>query len=227
MVDVQVGGGGLVVAHAADAGAGRAVPVLAEDGLDVVLFGVGQLEAAAREELDAVVGHRVVRGGDHRTHFDVEHGSQVGDARGRDDARVDHVEAAGRHAGRQGRRQKIAGDAGIAADKRAAAPLGLIVLRAGIPQHAHGGVAQIERQLRGQITVGQSTDTIGSEHTWHVPTSSLFPAVITVHHRTRTRPRPPPTGRMSTAPATSTPPRAGIQPFPPRTTTVCRQPRKT
>ena len=124
MIDVQVGGSGLVVAHAAHAGTGRAVPVLAEHGLDVVFLLVGQLEAAACEELDAVVGHRVVGGGDHGTHLNVEHAGQERDARGRDDACVDHVESAGGHARRQGGSQKIAGHTGVTTHERGGAPSG-------------------------------------------------------------------------------------------------------
>ncbi len=166
MVDVQVRGCGGVVADAAHAGAGRALPVLAEHGLDVVFLGVGQLEAAAGEELDAVVGHRIVGCGDHGPHLDIQHGGQVGDARRRDDARVDHIEAAGGHASRQGRGKKITGDSGITADERAATSLEFAfgVVPA---QYAHRGVAQIERQLCGQILVRQSSNAVGSEHTWH------------------------------------------------------------
>ena len=171
MIDVQVGGSGLVVAHAAHAGTGRAVPVLAEHGLDVVFLLVGQLEAAACEELDAVVGHRVVGGGDHGTHLNVEHAGQERDARGRDDACVDHVESAGGHARRQGGSQKIAG-------------------------HTHGGIAQIQRQTCGQIPIGQSSNTIGSKHLRHMKFHSLYRVtrtivVVVLHPRTRLGKKPP------------------------------------
>ena len=195
MVDVQVGGGGLVVAHAAHAGTGRAVPVLAEHGLDVVFLLVGQLEAAACEELDAVVGHRVVGGGNHGTHFDVEHASQVGHARSGDDAGIDHVEAAGRHACGQRGSQEITGNAGITAHQRTAAALGLVVLRTGVTEHTHGGVAQIQRQSCGQIPIGQSSYAIGSKHVRHneVPLLvSRYP-----HHRSRCAPPQTPTQRKT------------------------------
>ena len=167
MVDIQVGGGHRVMADASHAGAGRTFPVLAEHRLDLVFLGVGQLESAACEELDAVIRHRIVGGGDHRAHLHVEHAGQVGHARGRDDARIDHVEPSGAHAGRQRGGQEVAGHAGVAADQRTPPTLRTIILRTGIPQHAHRGVAQIERQLRGQVAVRQSSYTIGSKHLGH------------------------------------------------------------
>ena len=65
VVDVALAGRG-VLPDPADGGAGRALPVLAQPGLDGVLELVGQLVPAAGEELDAVVRHRVVAGRDHR-----------------------------------------------------------------------------------------------------------------------------------------------------------------
>ena len=103
MVNVQVRGGHRVVADTPHAGSGRAVPILAEHGLDLVFLAVGQFETAAGEEFDAVVRHRVVRRGNHRAHLDVQHGGEERDARGRDDADIDDVEAAGAHARRQRR----------------------------------------------------------------------------------------------------------------------------
>ena len=167
MVDVQVRGGHRLMRDAADARAGRTVPVLTEHGLDVVLLAVGQLETAAREELDAVVGHGVVRRGDHRAHLDVEHGGQERDARRGDDARVDHVEAASRHAGAQRGRQKITGHARITADQRTTAALRQAFPDGTVAQHAHGGIPQIKRQTRGQIPVRQSTNAIGSKQSRH------------------------------------------------------------
>ena len=51
---------------------GRAGPALAEPGLDLVLDRVGQLVPAAGEELDPVVRHRVVAGGQHHAEVGVE-----------------------------------------------------------------------------------------------------------------------------------------------------------
>ncbi len=81
MVDVQVGCG-CRVADTSHACTGRAFPILAEHVFDFVFFGVRQFESAACEEFDAVVGHGIVGCGDHGTHFHVQHGGQVCDARG-------------------------------------------------------------------------------------------------------------------------------------------------
>src|SRR4029450_4878111 len=67
----QVGLDGVAggAAQAADAGADRAGGAVVGDvhgGLDALLDRVGELEALGAEELDAVVGHGVVGGGDHR-----------------------------------------------------------------------------------------------------------------------------------------------------------------
>ena len=165
MVDVQVGCGGGVMADTTHAGAGRTIPILAEHRFDLVFLGVGQLEAAAGEELDAVVGHRIVGCGDHRAHFHVEHGRQVCDARRRDDAGVDHVEAAGGHASGQCGGKEIAGNSCITTDQRTATAFEFAPLV--IAQHTHRGVTQIERQLCRQIPIRQSSNAVGSEHTWH------------------------------------------------------------
>lgn len=81
----------VVVPDAADAGAGRAVPggagaVVGVDGLDAVLQLVGELVAAAGEELDAVVGHGVVAGGQHHAEVGAERAGEVGHRGRRQDA---------------------------------------------------------------------------------------------------------------------------------------------
>ena len=52
----RVRGGHRLMRDAADARAGRTVPVLTEHGLDVVLLAVGQLETAARKNLMPLSG---------------------------------------------------------------------------------------------------------------------------------------------------------------------------
>ena len=113
-----------------------------------------------------------------------------------DDAGVDHVETAGRHARRQGGSQKIAGHTGVTAHERAATPLRLIVLGAGVAEHTHGGIAQIQRQTCGQIPIGQSSNTIGSKHLRHMKFHSLYRVtrtivVVVLHPRTRLGKKPP------------------------------------
>ena len=57
------------------------------EGLDLVLDGVGQLEALAVEDLDAVVLRRIVRGGDDDATIAMQLAGEQGDRRRGDDAR--------------------------------------------------------------------------------------------------------------------------------------------
>ena len=63
----------------ADLGTDRTKPgTLRDELLDAVLGSVVELVAARAEDLDAVVGHRVVRGGDHHAEVGVIGAGQVG-----------------------------------------------------------------------------------------------------------------------------------------------------
>ena len=75
-----------------------------------VLDLVGELRAAAGEELDAVVRRRVVRGGDHHAEVGVEVGHQEGGGRGRDDAGVVDVDAGAGEPGRDGGGDELAAE---------------------------------------------------------------------------------------------------------------------
>ena len=103
-------------ADAADAAAGRRELRLAEVRLDAVFDLVGQLRAAEREELDAVVGRRVVRRRDHHAEVGADVVDEERGGRGRDDAGVEHVDAGAREPGRDGGGEELAGDAGVARD---------------------------------------------------------------------------------------------------------------
>src|SRR5690606_39863187 len=65
-----------------------------ELALHSVLQGVVELQAARREQLDAVVVERVVRRRDHRGRYTVG-GGEPGDGRGRHDAEADAVDTPG------------------------------------------------------------------------------------------------------------------------------------
>ena len=54
-----------------------------------------------------------------------------------------------------------------------------------ISQHTHCSIAQIERQLCGQVPVCQSSNAVGSEHTWHESQVLAISSYIAVHHRTQ------------------------------------------
>ena len=98
---------------------------------------VGQLVAAGGEQLDAVVRHRVVRGGDHHAEVGVELADQVRDGRGRQHTDPDRVGAGGGEPGDDGGLEHLAAGAGVAADHgdRTVGPVAL-------GQHARGGRGQ-------------------------------------------------------------------------------------
>src|SRR5690606_17193016 len=103
----------LVAGDGADVGALRTVPVLAEAGLDRILDLVGQLRAAAGEELDAVVGGGVVGGGDHHAEVRARGLDEIGQARGGQHLGVEHVDAGGGEARAHGGGEEVAGGAGV------------------------------------------------------------------------------------------------------------------
>ena len=156
--------GGRVDGHAADVGTGRAVELLDQTALDGDLDGVVELEAAAGEELDAVVGHRVVRGGQHDAEVGSEGLGEVGDARGRQHAEQQDVDARGREAGDHRGLQELPGDAGVAAHHgQRAVPLEL----AEVGEHVGGGDGQVQGQAGGEVTVGQAADAVRAEQASH------------------------------------------------------------
>ena len=60
----------IVVFDLTNSGASGTIPRSIEEFLDLVLDLVRELVAAVREELDAIVGHGVVRSGDHDAQID-------------------------------------------------------------------------------------------------------------------------------------------------------------
>ena len=82
-------------ADAADIGAGGLQLGPGKGGLDALLDLVGELDTAAREDLDAVVGGGVVGCRDHHAEVGVDVGDQVGRSRSRQHARFEHVHAGG------------------------------------------------------------------------------------------------------------------------------------
>ena len=85
---------------------------------------------------------------------------QVGDARGRQHAEAEHVDAGGGQAGHDRGLEELPGDAGVAADD-GPGPVPLEVT--GLAEHVGSGHGQVERQLGGQATVGQAPDPVGAE----------------------------------------------------------------
>ena len=122
VVDVVLVRHGLALDDPADPSARGELVDRAEQGLDLVLDGVGELVAAAGEELDAIVLKGVVGGGDDHTQVHVLGRGQVGDGRGRQDAHAGDVHAGGGQAGRDGVVEELATGTGVTAHDGARSP---------------------------------------------------------------------------------------------------------
>ena len=145
--------------------AGGTIPLGVDKRLDLVLHGVGQLVAAVRKKLDAVVGHRVVRRGNHDAEVNgVLGGRQVRDRGRRNDADASHVHTGARQARREGMVEELARNTGVAADDRA----GLRAVRTqGAAELAGSGLAELQREVRSDVNVRQSSHAIRAEHPGH------------------------------------------------------------
>ncbi|CAM5290842.1 hypothetical protein SRIMM317S_00494 [Streptomyces rimosus subsp. rimosus] len=159
----------VVVLDPADTGAGRPVPRLAGAvrpvrTLDAVLQLVGELVAAAGEELDAVVGHRVVAGGEHHAQVGAERPGQVRHGRGRQHAHPQHVHARAGQARHDRGLQELSRRPRIAPD-HGHRPVPLE--RAGFREHMRRRDRETERQLGRQIGVGDTAHTVRAEESSH------------------------------------------------------------
>ncbi len=159
----------VVVLDPAHTGAGRPVPrltgaVRAVRALDAVLQLVGELVAAAGEELDAVVGHRVVAGGEHHAQVGAERPGQVRHGRGRQHAHPQHVHARAGQARHDGGLQELSGRPRIAPD-HGHRPVALE--GACLREHVRRRDRQTERQLRREIRVGDTAHTVRAEESSH------------------------------------------------------------
>ena len=83
-------------------GAARQLGHVAEHQLfDLELGVVGELVAVRPEQLDAVIGEGIVRGGDHHAEIGAERAGQHGDGRRRHRPEQEHVHADGGEAGHE------------------------------------------------------------------------------------------------------------------------------
>ena len=72
-------------------------------------------------------------------------------------AHAQHVRTGSGQSGNDSSFQELAGRPGVTADHDGRPCL------AGLGKHPHGGAGQTQRQLGGQISVGEPPDTIGAE----------------------------------------------------------------
>ena len=143
--------------------------------LDRVFDGVGELVPTRGEELDAVVRHGVVRGGDHHAEVGVEHGHQE-----RDGGRREHTDpqrvGPGRGEACDNRGlEHLPTSAAIAADDRDGA-VRAVALSKNVGRRRRNG----DGELRGkELAVGQSAHAVSAEQTTHAqrPLLATTPAV--------------------------------------------------
>jgi hypothetical protein len=153
------------IVHPADRAAGRAAdqPVAVRDGgLDALLHLIRELLPARGEELDAVVRHRVVRGGEHHAQVGLRLADQVRHRRGGQHPDPQDVGAGAGQARDHGRLQHLAAGARIAPDdgqRRVAA--------VGLGQHPGGRDGDREGQLGGEVVVRESAYAVGAEESPH------------------------------------------------------------
>ena len=159
---------------AADVAAGGALPLVPQASLDAVLEVVGELVPAPGEELDAVVGHGVVRRREHGTEVGVLLGHEVGDRRGRQHACVPHVDAGRGEAGHRGGGEELARGARVAPDDRDGA---VPVEGAHLTEDVRRGDGEVERELGGDVLVRHTTDAVRAEESSHacVPSGWVRP----------------------------------------------------
>ena len=157
------------VDHPADARAnGSDAWAAADEFLDAVLGGVVELVPTGAEDLDAVVGHGVVRRRDHHAEIGVVGAGEVGDGGGRQHADAQRVDALTGQARDDGGFEHLAAGPRVTADDRH--PPG-VMGRA----EPRGRRTQRQRQLSGQLAIGNAADTVGTEQSTHVKLAPRVP----------------------------------------------------
>ena len=102
---------------AAQLGAGRAIlGEVFHRGLNLIFYLVRQLLTAGREELNAVIRHRVVGSRNHHAEIRAVVICQVGNRRGRQHTHAHYVNPAGGQTGGNRRVQHLTGNTRVAAD---------------------------------------------------------------------------------------------------------------
>ena len=164
-----------------------------DEFFDPVLGGVVELVPARAEDLDAVVGHRVVRRRDHHAEVGVVGVGQVGDRR----ASAAPRPAARRHPRWSVRRSTAASS--ISPLARGSRPTTATRRRAGedLTEPTRRRRTQRNRQLSGQIAIGDAAHPVGAEQSTHRTNFSYMTPEDTTADVSRraaarigTRPRP-------------------------------------
>ena len=128
------------------------------EALDLVLDLVRELLAAVVEELDPVVGRRVVRSADDRAGEELLLRRQVGQPGRRDVTHEAYVDADGAEARGERPLEHPAAPAGVATDDDGVAAAA---------QGVAGGATKPQGQLGRELLVGDATDAVGAEKAAH------------------------------------------------------------
>ena len=149
------------VPDAADLGSGGTVAAVEptdDRALDGCLERVGELVAAPAEQLEAVVGHRVVAGRDHQAEVGVVPAGEVGERGRRDDAGEQHLGTGAGQPGHHRGLEHLPAGAGVTADDRDG------TLRpVAVGEHSGCGARDREGQLRCEVGVGPAPDAVRAE----------------------------------------------------------------
>ena len=146
--------------HAAHGCADRAFPRLADASLDGVLDRIVELVPAAGEELDAVVGHGVVRGREHHAEIGLEGIGEVGDCRGRNHAEQGDVDAGACQACDHCRFEEFTAGTSVACNDC----LGSMPVEcAHVREDVGSSDGQIECKLCGELAIREPPHSIGTE----------------------------------------------------------------
>lgn len=138
--------------------------MLLVDLLDTVLQLVGELVAAAREELDAVVRHRVVAGGQHHAEVGAQRAGEMRHRGGGQHADPQDVDARARQTGDDRGLQELARSPRVTTDHgHRAVPLE----RPRLAEHMSRRHGESERELGRQIRVGDTSYAVRAEQSSH------------------------------------------------------------
>ncbi|CRH73915.1 Uncharacterised protein [Chlamydia trachomatis] len=117
-----------------------------------------------REELNAVVRHRVVRRRDHDTQVNVIlRSSQVGNGRSRHNAKKSHVHACACKPGSQSVLKELTRNARISTND----DMRFRPVTADRTKVASSSFADLQRQVSCNINVREATDTVGAKQSCH------------------------------------------------------------
>jgi len=130
--------------------------------LDALLHDVRELASAAGEDLDPVVGRRVVRRGDHHAEVGVAIRDEECQRRRGDDPGLEDVDAGGGESRGDGGGQEVPRDPRVTGDDGGESlAFGLASLRStALAQDDSSRLGQGERQVGGEDAIGESSHAV-------------------------------------------------------------------